>query len=90
VNWDETFWTIVMSVLLTSSTVGEEKIRLYIDGKKKDSVTVLASVTTARLRDWQRQAHRDRLWSKRSNTTSSGWTFIMPVKSGKIVWRIWF
>jgi hypothetical protein len=45
-NCDETAWRIIPSGLLTEAPVGRGRVLLRLDGKEKDSVTVLASITT--------------------------------------------
>jgi hypothetical protein len=45
VNCDETAWRIIPSDLLTWAPVGRDGVLLWLDGKEKDSVTILASAT---------------------------------------------
>jgi hypothetical protein len=44
-NCDETAWRIIPDGLLTWAPVGRDGVLLQLDGKEKDSVTVLASIT---------------------------------------------
>jgi hypothetical protein len=57
VNRDETAWRIVASGLVTSASLGENRVHVRLDGNKTNSVTVLDCVTAV---GWKLEIQQDK------------------------------